>query len=420
MKVAPFIKNLPFTWNLLVLILPIVMTLKLITSPIADDPEVGKAQDFLCWEQSWHDFTIIFNFSKSVQNNSIERPYTTSGQLSAYEAWLHYPKQEVMPVSYSPVCLFLLGGLSFLSVQSAFLIWNLLVAFTWFKVTQLFQKQLSSLQGTLLSFIICVSSIGYMSFYFGQTALLYCGLLILLSSWNFTSSSHRYLFTSFAMCLLLFKPPGAILAGAILLFQRRRVEFSISLILPSLITVLFCIQHHGVQTIIDYFTWIRACNIIEISPHFSGSILPIFQSNLISYLMNVSTLSKINILFVNQILIVLFILLGVFLLLTKKLETSAGPYWLGWVYLLFSPYLGITEDLIAGWILYNWIQRHPKIRGFGFIWLIILLNTSQAYSIIAPAYFYLHPITWPFKLVGFIGWVSTEIIDDKSKFHIGD
>jgi hypothetical protein len=373
---------------------------------------LGKAYSFLCWENSWHDFSTIFHFSKALYENKVERPYTTEGQLETYEHWLHEPRAYVMPVSYFPTCFQLWGSLSFLSVQQAFLLWNLLGASIAFMVTREFQKTFSPLKGSLLSMVIFLSSAGYCAFFFGQTGLLFTGLLILLSKPPF-SSQKQSIFTSWALLVLLSKPPGAVLGWSLLIVQKRWREFFLSLIAPALITAIFCHQHGGVQTLLDYIHWIRSCNVVSIGENFSKAITPLFQSNWIALATEKTSFTPATIYSLNQILLFGGFLLGIIFMGLKKINFTQAPLWLGWLYLLFSPYLVITEDLIAGWIAYQWIIRQPKRLPFAVAWLFLLLNTSQTHSLFFSDFFYHHPVSWGIKLIGFAAWLGTEICNSK-------
>ncbi|MES2308497.1 MAG: hypothetical protein V4507_06510 [Verrucomicrobiota bacterium] len=409
-----FSQRIPFLWNNLILILPLILTWTLIQIPPVDDPRLGKAHAFLCWENSWHDFSTIFHFSKALQENPVERPYTTAGQLETYEDWLHETRQEVMPVSYFPTCFQLWGWLSFLSAPSAFFLWNLLGAIIWLKATIELHRQFSPLRGTFLSIVIAFSSAGYFAFFFGQSALLFAGLLILMSSRRCRSSEGEILFTSFSILLLISKPPGAILAWSLLIVQKRWKEFFCSLLAPIVITFIFCYHHGGVQTLVDYIDWIRSCNVVSIGDSFSKAITPLFQSNWIAFAIEKTSLSLISIHRLNQIFLFGGLGVGGGLIYFKKIDLRQAPLGGAWLYLLFSPYLVITEDLIAGWIVYQWGKRHPHRLPWAMGWLLLLLNTSQAYAVVFPEFFYLHPVSWGIKLGGFFYWLWSEMRFSKS------
>ncbi len=396
-------------WNCLILIFPLLLTWTLTQIPPIDDPKLGKSRDFLCWDRSWHDFTVHFHFAKTLHEHEIERPYTSEGQLEIYEHWLHQPPSSVMPSAYFPTFYSILGTFSSMPVPFVFFLWNSLSALIWLKATQHLQQSLSIAKGTAISIAILASSTGYYSIFFGQTGLIFTGLLILLSRPIPVSVIPQTLFTSAAILLLFSKPPGAILGLALLLIQKRFREFAWSLLAPLLLTLLFCIHHGGAQTVIDYTHWIQSYNVITIAPLFSDALTPLFQSNFLGFALEKLPITSSQILPVNQLLIGLMLLLGLFLLYRKRLELETIPAFLGWIYLLFSPHLVLSEDLIAGWIVVQWTHRNKIHWSYGIGWLILLLNTSQVYALVAPSFFYHHPISWLLKVFGFGFWLWTEI-----------
>ena len=421
-----------FSFSLLILVLPLYLSWTLLNIPQTDDPHLGKTKGFLCWERSFHDFTVQYQFSKILKNSDIP-PYTPQGQIKVYELWLGKESPPGMASAYFPTFYLLMGILTALPVEFVFLLWNGTVAILWIKILLRIQNKQSPIKGAVITFVLLFSSTGITSFLFGQTALLFTALLILLNdndndkkspeTSSFPSqnsvfySLRNYLFqlfrlygpSSLMMLLLISKPPAAVIGGSILLSQKKFKEFFYSLIPIIFLTVIFCSQREGIQTAIDYFYWIQSYNLLSMPAPFINGFTTIFQTSFLGFTISQSLIPPDQIQTVNSLCILFISLGGMIFILKKNSDPQIIPLGIAWIYLLFSPYLSLTEDLIVGWIIVRWTQKYPKIWGWGIVWLVLILNTSQAYSVIAPSFFYLHPITWPLKLIGFTVWVALEL-----------
>lgn len=393
-------------WNCSMIVFVVWVMAWMVQTPLEKSPVFGKSYGFCSWERSWLDFTVHFQFAKAIQERATERPFTYEGQLQIYQHWIGEIPHEVMPSAYFPTYYFLMGMFSGVKTAHVYFLWNLFAVIIWFLATQKMQKNISPLTGTALSATVIISTTGYAAIFFGQTALLSTGLLILLVRPESVPSRGRFFLTALIIFLLFSKPPTGLLGCAILFFEKRYRELGVALGFVGLVTMVFCWKLGSLQSLIDYVSWIQNYNFLKMREPFQASLAPAFQTNFISWASQNELFDSALLLRFNQAGILIWVLFGVILYRARKFSFYEVPIYGAWIYLLWSPQLSMTEDLMLAWVLYVIASRMKRMEWIGLMGMIFLYNTSQTFAPFYSSFFYSHPTPWILKMILFALWIG--------------
>lgn len=360
--------------------------------------------DSLTKEWEFQDFSSHWNFCRVAWAHQDLRPYTAEGQQQIVEEWTRDHPPSALAFGYSPVLLLVLRPLLFLSDRQAYTFYLLLNATLLFFFIRnvLLRSCCNSLEQILFYFIWIFSAAFLDTVHLGQTALLSTMLLAICwfmiydprqQTWKSLRAGEK-VFLGAAFFLLLAKPNVAAVLACILIASQCWSSLALGTVLFAL-AGLITLSHWGdwPNGPRDYFHFLSHYNQEQIGSFLSWSLTPLNNTNLASaltqfHLASAPLASRISTL-------AGFALGSVFLiqLYIRRITPEVFFERIIFVFLLFSPNLMHTEDLLLGLLLLNRSLARKGMEKFVILGLFFaVLNFNQLYGIGAHSVLAQYPI----------------------------
>lgn len=272
---------------------------------------------------------------------TIGSPYSFADALSALRLSISPEVQAVMPLAVSPQFMVLFAPFALLSradLVVAYSLWGGMSLGLFIEAVCITYQLESRRKYVLLAAVICFGSFAFIySLVTGQTAILGVGLLVAL-----TLQDKRLTWSvrGVLAAILTIKIPYGVMAGFWLIGQRQLKESVLALLIIVLLFAVFAFQMDG-SWLRDYADSFAIFSAAEIPPMLQEAFvfekMNILRSVLSSYL------SLFTALKITTTLLMLCLAAAFFAALKRRSLLALNLGLSGW--LLFSPYLGMYEDL---------------------------------------------------------------------------
>ena len=311
------------------------------------------------------DFAYIFNYARWAATLRHTSPYSVSQHRRFLTAWLGPQIGSALCFAYSPMMVLLLAPLFALPTVWAWLVWNLVSAWTaTLAVRSAIGANRSILLLRLAAFVdpTVVSCLAL-----GQTTLLTTGLLgiLVLLAGRSTADESREVYGAAACVVCLSAKPPLAAVGVVTLLAAGRWRAVLVAAAACALVVAGAVAWWGGDFVADYIAMLGGYNLIDAPALFRAGLHPESMTNLRNVLVHTGWFDD------RQAARLSWIPLAVSLAPTPVLALRlhrAVPVQLAcaasaMAYLLFSPHLSSTEDFLL-LVVPIWLYPFCHARAF--------------------------------------------------------
>jgi hypothetical protein len=327
------------------------------------------------------DFAYNLNYLRQIWRKTVDHPYRLPDQEQMVKAW--YPRISFgLLHAYSPVALVMALPLLMMKVEWAyffctFLNAALLVLLTWFYL-------LPRMKNSVQACAVLASFLGYVLFdvfLMGQTSIVTTSLLaagfVLLENRS-KRAGRSLLFCDLVLGIILFilaaKPSVAMILIAMLIGEGIWRSLILAGAGLALTWMLLANHYGGYWTGLQDYLWLinHYCQ-ADMTPFMRPGLTPAISTNFTSYLTVLFPAHSEGNFLVSRLLFQGLILVLVMTRWMKRISLSTQFQGLLWTFLLFCPYLLVTEDFAVCLLAVGGAFFRPGPGAFFKVLLVLLL-----------------------------------------------
>jgi hypothetical protein len=297
------------------------------------------------------DFACYMNYLRQIQHRSVEHPYRIENQERIFRNWC--PKTSMgFPHGYSPVALVLALPFLALKVEWAYFLWTLIDAGLFLALTwgYLFRRMKNLTQGFAIMALFC-SYLPFDIFNMGQTALATtclsaCGYLLLRDrAKRGLASAGRDILLALTLYALAAKPSIGMILFAMAVSQRAWRPVILAGAGLMLTWALLAPRYGGyIEGLKDYIWLLNHYCDADLTPFLRGSLGPAVSTSFTPFVTAFNPEWNEGAFLLGRFIFESLIVLLMFLGWSKRISLSTQFQGLLWAFLLFCPYLLVTED----------------------------------------------------------------------------
>lgn len=304
------------------------------------------------------DFAIHLHYLHCIRDRQMEHPYRPGEQEQVVHEWFPTAAEGFIH-AYSPITLVLAWPLLLVTPAWAFFLWTiinaaLLLALTW---VYLLPRMTDAVQGLALLMLLCSYAV-LDTLNMGQTAifttcLCACGYVLVAGrSRQIPPALGTDLLLALVLYALGFKPSIALVIYTLALGQRAWRPVMIAAA-GSALTWIFLAPLYGgyVDGLMDYNWLLGHYCIADVPAFFASSLSPLGGTNLTSAATLLDPAGNGAAFHASRILFEGLLAVVVVLAWSGRIRLSTAFQALIWTFLLFCPYLLLTEDLLLGLLI---------------------------------------------------------------------